>query len=292
LNTKASAAQWLRKQIQDKNFVMAPGAFDCVSARVLASAGFQAMYLTGHGVSNSTIGETDMGLLSFGEMLLRARDIIHSVDVPAIVDADTGYGAPINVRRTVRELESLGAAAIQIEDQTWPKKCGHMPGKQLIPASEMVQKLHAAVDARRNDVVIIARTDALAVEGYDAAIRRCKAYKEAGADVVFIDALGDVAECKRAAEDLNMPLMGNMVEGSRTAYLSADELKEAGFAISIWPITLLLAAITAMNRVAEDLKKYGTLREPLLHQNMQFPDFLQFWGFPQMQDLERKYAAL
>lgn len=289
--TKLSAAAWLRNCINERRFVVAPGVFDGVSARVIANAGFEAMYLTGHGVSNSTIGQSDVGLLSFGEMLTRARDIIHSVDVPTIVDADTGYGGPLNVQRTIRELEGIGAAAVQLEDQTWPKKCGHMPGKQLVSIGEMVQKLRAAADARTRDVVIVARTDALAVEGFDAALGRCRAYKEAGADVLFIDALGDLDECRRAAEALKMPLMANMVEGSRTAYLSAKQLSDIGFAISIWPITLLLSAITAMNRAAADLRANGRLTQPLLENTMAFPEFLEFWGFPAVQELERKYTC-
>lgn len=292
MGKRPNSAAWLRTQIENNRFVAAPGVFDGVSARVVARAGFEAMYLTGHGVSNSAIGQSDVGLLSFGEMLTRARDIIHSVDVPAIVDADTGYGAPINVRRTVRELESIGAAAIQLEDQTWPKRCGHMPGKQLVSTAEMVQKLHAAVDARIDDVVIVARTDALAVEGYDAAIARCRAYKKAGADVVFIDALGDADECRRAIADLKMPMLANMVEGSRTAYLSAQQLSEMGFVISIWPITLLLSAITAMNRAATDLRGHGRLTQPLAENTMTFPEFLDFWGFPELQALEQKYASV
>jgi 2-methylisocitrate lyase-like PEP mutase family enzyme len=281
----------LRQKLQT-GLIVAPGVFDCVSARVVAKAGFGAAYLTGHGMSNSTIGETDIGLLSFGEVLERASDIAGSVDIPVIVDTDTGYGGPLNVQRTVREMERINAAAIQLEDQKWPKKCGHMPGKQLISEREMVQKVRAAVDARVGDLVIIARTDALAVEGLDAAIARCRAYHRAQADIVFIDGLGDRDECGRVVQELKLPMVANMVEGSRTAYLSATELEEIGFAIAIWPITLLLSAITAMRRAAEELKMQGRLTSKTMDETMKFSEFLEFWDFPAVEILEHKYASI
>jgi 2-methylisocitrate lyase-like PEP mutase family enzyme len=281
----------LRRSLKQRLLIVAPGIFDCVSARVVARSGFEAAYITGHGLSNSTIGETDIGLLSFGELRARVRDIVGSISIPVIVDADTGYGGPLNVQRTVRELEQIGAAAVQIEDQHWPKKCGHMPGKELVSEQEMVQKVRAAIEARRGDLVLIARTDALAVEGFDAAVRRCRSYYEAGADVVFIDALGDRVECERAVSRLQgIPVMANMVEGSRTAYMSVKELKDVGFSIAIWPITLLLAAITAMQRAASELREQGCLRSSSLEQIMRFPDFLEFWDFAEIQALEKRYS--
>lgn len=288
---KGSAATGLRELLDRESIVVAPGIYDCVSARVVEKAGFKTGYLTGHGLSNSTIGESDVGLLSFGEVSTRAFDIVGSVDMPVIVDTDTGYGGPINVQRTVREMERIGAAAIQLEDQTWPKKCGHMVGKSVIAEKEMVQKLRAATDARSGDLVIIARTDALAVEGLDRAIERCRSYYEAGADVVFIDALGDEEECRRAAEELKVPLLANMVEGGRTAYLSISQLQEIGFAIVIFPISLLLSAITAMNRAAKELQEHGQLSQELTQSTMSFPEFLDFWDFPVIQDAEARYAC-
>lgn len=286
-----SPGRYLRDALADGRFIMAPGVFDCVSSRVVAEVGFDAMYVTGHGVSNSSLGFTDVGLMTFPELARQAKAIIESVDIPVIVDVDTGYGAPLNVQRTIREMELIGAAAVQIEDQQWPKKCGHMPGKQLITEQEMVQKLRAAVDARRGDLVLIARTDALAGEGIEAAVRRCKIYADAGADVVFIDALGDKDECRAALSQLSVPAMANMVEGSRTYYGSSAELHAMGFQLGIWPISLLLTAITSMRAAAAELREHGRLTAATNDATMDFPEFLEFWNFEEVRRLEAKYDA-
>lgn len=286
-----SPGRRLRDALRDDRFVVAPGAFDCVSARVVARAGFECMYVTGHGVSNSALGFSDVGLMTFPELARHAKAMIEAVDIPVIVDVDTGYGAPINVQRTVREMERIGAAAVQIEDQQWPKKCGHMPGKQLISEQEMVQKLRAAADARVGELVLVARTDALAVEGLDAAVRRCKLYADAGADVLFIDALGDRDECRQAVSQLSVPVMANMVEGSRTHYASSTELRELGFRLGIWPISLLLTAITSMRAAAAELREHGRLTPATTDRTMDFPEFLEFWDFEDIRRLEARYDA-
>lgn len=281
----------LRRYISEGQFVMAAGVFDCVSARVAETTGFEALYVTGHGVSNSALGLSDIGLMTFTELSERAAAITASVKTPVIVDCDTGYGGPLNVQRTVREMERIGAAAIQLEDQMWPKKCGHMPGKQLISAAEMCSKLNAADDARETEMVIIARTDALAVEGLESAIARSKQYFEAGADVVFIDAIGDVDEIRSALNELKMPVMVNMVEGSRTHYESAQELEKFGFSVGIWPITLLLTAITSMQAAARELREHGRLQEGTMEKTMSFPEFLDFWSFDEIVELEANYSV-
>lgn len=292
MTSPQSAPARLRALIAEDRCAMAPGVFDCVSARVVEQAGFEAAYLTGHGVSNSAIGETDIGLMSFGELARQADAVIGSTSVPVIVDGDTGYGGPLNVQRTVRQLERLGAAAVQLEDQQWPKKCGHMPGKQVVPADEMVQKLHAATDARESGLVIIARTDALAVTGLGDAVERARRYSEAGADVVFIDALGDRDECRKALSRLDGPVMANMVEGSRTFYGSAEELHDLGFALAIWPLSLMMASVAAMREAAESLRTGHRIPADRLTGTRLFPEFLgDFWRFGEVTEREQRYAV-
>src|SRR5438309_2364652 len=192
----------LRELLAGPDLIVAPGAYDALSARLIAQAGFLAVYMTGFGTAASILGQPDVGLLTMSEMVSRAVALAAVIgDIPLIADADTGYGNPINVRRTIQEYERAGVAALHIEDQIWPKKCGHMEGKQVIPLPEMVQKIHAAVDARRDpDFIIIARTDANAVNGLDDALQRAKAYQEAGADVLFIEAPRSPAELQTIAK--------------------------------------------------------------------------------------------
>src|SRR5947208_10781325 len=255
----------LRELLAGPDLIVAPGAYDALSARLIAQAGFPAVYMTGFGTAASVLGQPDVGLLTMSEMLSRAAaiaSVIASVvcNLPLIADADTGYGNPINVRRTIREYERTGVAGLHLEDQVWPKRCGHMEGKQVIPMDEMVQKIRAAVDARQDpDFVIIARTDANAVYGFEDALRRGQAYREAGADVIFIEAPRSIAELEAIVQAFpDVPLFFNWAESGKTPLLSLDEIRTLGFKIVIFPVSLLFAATHTMLGLLEVLKRGET----------------------------------
>jgi 2-methylisocitrate lyase-like PEP mutase family enzyme len=240
----------LRELLAAGDPVVVPGAYDALSARLIEQAGFRAVYMTGFGASASLLGRPDVGLLSFAEMVDHARRLVQAVDVPVIADADDGYGNDVNVRRTIQEYEAAGVAALHIEDQVAPKRCGHMAGKDVIPASEMVLKVRAAVEARRGDLVIIARTDARAIEGLDAAIDRARAYRDAGADALFVEAPEDEGEIEAiAAAFPDTALVFNSVDGGRTPPLSLVRLRELGFSIVLRPVATLFAATRAVQEM-------------------------------------------
>jgi 2,3-dimethylmalate lyase len=272
--------------------VLAPGCYDALGARLVEEAGFDAVYMTGFGTAAGRLGRPDVGLLSLPEMIDNARRIAGAVSLPVIADADTGYGNAINVVRTVREYEAAGVAAIHLEDQILPKKCGHMEGKQVIAAEEMVGKLAAAVAARRSsDFLIIARTDARAEHGVEEALRRGRAYREAGADLLFVEALHSEAEIEHVARELaDVPLVFNYAEGGKTPPLDHARLRELGYALVLFPISTLLVATAAMRSVLAAIKRDGT---PLaeLPTMLAFGDFLDFIGLPEIQALERRFAA-
>jgi carboxyvinyl-carboxyphosphonate phosphorylmutase len=283
----------LRELLAGSDLVVVPGAYDALSARLIAQAGFPAVYMTGFGTAASVLGQPDVGLLTMSEMLSRAAALAAVIgDLPLIADADTGYGNPINVRRTIREYERTGVAGVHIEDQVWPKKCGHMEGKQVIPMDEMVQKVRAAVDARQDpDFVIIARTDAIAVYGLEDALRRGQAYHEAGADIVFIEA-------PRSSEELraiklafsDVPLLFNWAESGKTPLLSLDEIRSLGFKLVIFPVSMLFAATHAMLSLLEVLKR-GETPTPFAEQMVTFSQFTDAVGLPEIQALERRYGV-
>ncbi|HJP73824.1 MAG TPA: isocitrate lyase/PEP mutase family protein [Pseudonocardiaceae bacterium] len=238
----------LRERIASGELIVAPGVFDGLSASLVARIGFAAGYLTGAGVAASGFGLPDIGLVTLTEMAERARMLVRALgDVPLIADADTGYGAELNTVRTVREYESAGVAAIQLEDQAFPKKCGHLPDKELIPAEDFVRKLHAALEARTDpDLVVIARTDARGPLGLDAAIDRANQYAQAGADVIFVEAPQSIEEIERISTDVRAPLLINLVLGGLTPVESSERLAELGFAIAIHPSLPLASAAWAM----------------------------------------------
>lgn len=210
----------LRRRMEAPGIVVAPGAYDCITARLVEVSGFDACYITGSGVSMSALGAPDMGALSFGEILDRVRRICDSISIPVIADADTGYGGPLNVIRTMREFERAGVSAVQLEDQEWPKKCGHEPGRKVASSREMEQRIKAAADARVDaDVMIVARTDAIASEGFEAALERAARYREAGADILFVEAPSSEADLAHVPKRLGAPCLANMVEGGRTPVL-------------------------------------------------------------------------
>lgn len=283
----------LRELLAAPELLVAPGAYDALSARLVEQAGFEAVYLTGFGASASRIGRPDVGLLSATDMVDQVRRLVDAVDRPVIADADTGYGNAINVIHTVRAYEQAGVAALQLEDQVMPKKCGHMSGKVVIDRDEMVGKLHAAVAARRDpDLVLIARTDAVAVHGLEDAIDRARAYADAGADVLFVEAPTSEADLARVAEELRdvAPLVFNWAEGGRTPPLSYDRIRELGYSVVLYPIATLLAATTAVQGVLRTIAQEGS---PLSVMDTlpTFGEFTDLIGLPEVQELEQRFRG-
>jgi 2,3-dimethylmalate lyase len=272
--------------------VLAPGAYDALTARLVEEAGFPAVYMTGFGTAAARLGRPDVGLVTMTEMVDTAKRMNEAVSIPVIADADTGYGNPINVIRTVREYEAVGVAAIQIEDQEWPKKCGHMEDKRVIPAADMVEKVRAAAAARRSeDFLVIARTDARAVLGVDEALDRARRYRDAGADLLFVEALESEDEIARAAAALgDVPLVFNWAEGGKTPPLELERLRQLGFRLAIFPISTLLTTVRAVGDVLARIRAAGTPL-PVLAELPTFAEFLDFIGLPEIQDLERRFAT-
>ncbi|MEA4901056.1 isocitrate lyase/PEP mutase family protein [Desulfitobacterium sp.] len=280
----------LRELLAAKEILVAPGAHDALTAKIIEKTGFSAVYMTGYGQAASHLGTPDVGLLTMTEMLARANNFASAVDIPVIADGDTGFGNAVNVMRTVRQYEMAGVAAIQLEDQVAPKKCGHMTGRQVIPMEEMVGKIKAAVEARQNpDFVIIARTDARTVHGIDEAIRRGKAYEEAGADVIFIESPESVEEMKMITSNFNVPVLANMVEGGRTPLLTTNELEGIGYNLVIFPTASTYITAQAMKNLMEELKAKGTTKG-LMDQMIPFPEFNKMIGLPEIREIEAKYV--
>ena len=252
-----------KQRLQRAPAVLAPGAFDALSALLIEQAGFEAIYLSGASIAYTQLGRPDIGLVTFDHLADVVGRIRERTTLPLIVDADTGFGNALNVQRTVRVLEHCGATAIQLEDQSFPKRCGHLAGKGLISKTEMAGKVRAAVDARESaDTVIVARTDAIAVEGYEAAIERAEAYLEAGADVIFVEAPRTREEMASVVQTFGdrVPLLANMVEGGKTPILTLDELSALGFRLVISPGAIVRALIPAAEAFLASLKANGTTR--------------------------------
>lgn len=292
LTGPASPRRRLRELLAAPGPVVAPGAYDALSARLVEQAGFDAVYMTGFGTSASLLGRPDVGLLGAAEMVDNVRRIVDAVERPVIADADTGYGNAINVVRTVRSYEQAGVAGLHLEDQVMPKKCGHMSGKAVIPAAEMVGKIRAAADARRDpDLVLIARTDAAAVHGLDEALARARAYADAGADVLFVEAPTSEDDIATVARELAgvAPLVFNWAEGGRTPPIPLERIGELGFSLVIYPIATLLAATAAMREVLASIARDGT---PLAAMDAlpTFDAFTDLIGLPEVRGLEQRYA--
>lgn len=289
---RGSAGARLRALLARDEPTLAPGAFDALSARVVEAAGFDAVYMTGFGTSAALLGQPDVGLLTQTEMVGNAHRMAEAVNIPLIADADTGYGNPLNVRRTVREYERAGIAAIHLEDQVSPKKCGHMDRKRVIPAEEMEAKIYAAVEARRDpDFVIIARTDARAVEGLESALARAERYRDAGADLLFIEAPESVEEIESVAARLRgTPLLFNWIEGGKTPPLSYERLRDLGFQLVIFPLSLLLSATQAMRAAAAQIRAAGSPL-PIIESLPSFHEFTDFVGLPEIKEMERRYGV-
>jgi 2-methylisocitrate lyase-like PEP mutase family enzyme len=242
----------------EQRALIVPGATDAITARVIEQLGFSAVYVTGAGLANARFGYPDIGLVGLSEVVDHVSAIAETVDIPLIVDADTGWGNALNVQRTVRLLERAGAAAIQFEDQVAPKRCGHFNGKEVIDADEMAQKLRAAVDARRSDTLIIARTDAAAVVGIDDALDRAQLYLESGADILFVEAPTSRDEMARIPREVAGTHIVNMVEGGRTPLLGQDELARMGFTIIIYANSAMRAAVFGVRQVLQHLRSAGS----------------------------------
>jgi carboxyvinyl-carboxyphosphonate phosphorylmutase len=281
----------LRKLFQEKGIIVAPGAHNGVSAKVIEKIGFKAIYATGYGASANVLGKPDIGLMSMSEMVTHMHNMANATSLPIIADADTGYGNAINVMRTVQEYEQAGVAALQLEDQVMPKKCGHMMGRELISMKEMVGKIEAAVSARRdNDLMIIARTDARTKYGIEEAIRRGKAYEKAGADIIFIESPESKDEMKLINQSIKAPTLANMVENGRTPLLPSAELERLGYKLVIFPVTSVLAEANILSRVFKELFETGTT-DKLVSDSLlfNFEEFNNFLGAKDMRNLEKKY---
>lgn len=281
----------LRQLFQTGKMIVAPGAHDALTAKIIGKTGFDAVYMTGYGQAASHLGNPDVGLLTMSEMVARANAIVEAAGVPVIADADTGFGNAINVRRTVREYEKAGVAVIQLEDQVMPKKCGHMLGRQVIPKEEMVGKIKAAADARMDsDFMIMARTDARTIMGIDEAIERGIAYQEAGADIIFIESPESKEEMVMINKAIKVYTLANMVEGGRTPMLPNNELEALGYNLVIYPTASTYLTTKAMMTLMETLKKEGTTAT-MIPEMVTFSEFNDLIGLTEIRELEAKYSG-
>ncbi|MEW5975956.1 MAG: isocitrate lyase/PEP mutase family protein [Acidobacteriota bacterium] len=281
----------LAHRLRENRILLVPACFDMVSARIIEQTGFEAVYLSGYGHSASHLGLPDAGLISFTEMLERLRHLVNCVGIPVLADADTGFGGVINIRRTVQEYERAGAQAIQLEDQEIPKKCGHTPGKRLVEAQDMVRKVEAAAAARRSgDFLIIARTDAIAVAGFDEAIRRGRMYEEAGADVIFIESPLTLEQIRRIPASLRKPTMLNQIEGGKTPLLPVKDLEALGFAIVAYALTALMASVRAMRQTLTLLRD-GSPPEVYGTDLATFQELDELLGFPEVRNWEKRFVG-
>ena len=280
----------LKKLILGNEILIAPGAYDALSAKLIQEAGFKVVYATGAGISNSQFGFADVGLTTQTEILEQVRRIVNAVEIPVIVDVDTGYGNVLNMIRTVREFEKAGAAAFQIEDQTFPKRCGHFEGKEVVPREEMINKIKAAVDTRQDeDLVIIARTDARAVFGMDEAIERAHAFVEAGADAIFVEAPVAIEEIRRIAREISVPNVANMVEGGKTPLCSAKELEEMGYQVVLFANCVLRTSVKAIQKILRYLIEHGSSME-LLDEMITMQERNRVTGLEEMYRIEKRYS--
>lgn len=284
--------QNLRKLLYDNSKpLVVPGVYDAIGAKIAQKVGFEAMFQTGYGTSATLLGMPDYGFIGATETIENARRICRSVQVPVIVDADTGYGNPLSVWKLVTELESVGVAGIFLEDQKWPKRCGHMSGKEVIPKNEYSQKLQAALDARKSkDFIIVARTDARAPEGLNAAIERGLQYKKIGADAIFIEAPKSIEEMKKIGKSIKAPLVANMIEGGATPLVSSKSLHKMGFKLILYPLSVLFANAFASMQILHELRKSGTTIR-LKKNVVNFDQFNEIVDLAKFKKMERDYIS-
>lgn len=280
----------LRRRLEQPGLTIAPGVFDMVSLRLAESFGFDALYMSGFGTVASHLGLPDAGLATYSDMVVRVKAMASMARTPLIADGDTGYGGLLNVQHTVRGYEEAGAAAIQLEDQEFPKKCGHTPHRRVISTADMVRKIRVAKDARNcADFLIIARTDARSALGLDEALRRAEAYAQAGADILFVESPETEEEMRLIGRSVDLPLLANMVEGGKTPVLSRQDLESIGYKLAIFPVTALLAAAQAMKAVYENLKLNGSSASAKTAL-MPFSDLTQLMGFEEVWAFDKRYA--
>jgi len=279
----------LKRCILAPEILVMPGAHDALSARIIEKTGFSAFFVGGYSATATLLGKPDISLLTLSEMVGHAERLSEAVDIPFLMDADTGYGGVLNVARTVREMERAGAAGLFIEDQVFPKRCGHMEGKQVIATEDMIAKIKAALDARSDqDFIIMARTDALAVFGIQEAIERGNLYLEAGADVIFVEAPMSRKEMRRINREIDAPTVANMVEGGKTPFLGAKELETLGFNLALFPVSATYALAKAVQDIMVELMKTGTTKG-FANKMWQFDDFFRFIDVEALRAKERAY---
>ena len=282
----------IKERLADANdIIILPGVYDALTAKIAEDVGFETAFQTGYGTSASLLGMPDFGFLNAGETLENAKRIINSVNIPILVDIDTGYGNPLNVWKIVKDLERIGAKGIFLEDEVWPKRCGHMTGKTVISKEEYILKLHAAIDAREdNEFIIVARTDSLAQFGIEEAIERGKEYKRIGADVIFIEAPKTIDQMELIAKEIKAPLLANMIEEGITPNLTADQLRKMGFKMVVFPLSALYSATFAIKQTLQTLKKTGTTKE-LKNKMITFQEFNDLVNLSAYSKLEKKYSS-
>jgi 2-methylisocitrate lyase-like PEP mutase family enzyme len=284
-------ARRLRQLLEGDAIVMAPGVFSPIVARLVAEAGFPACYLSGAGIAAGMYGQPDVGLVTQTETVNAARYCVDTGAIPVICDADTGFGNPLNIQRTVRDLENAGVAALHIEDQAFPKKCGFFEGHTLISSEEMVQNIRAALDARGDpDTLIIARTERKPARDLDESIARARAYREAGADMTFVNGVTRVEDVERIAREVPGPHLYNVSSSGQTPHLHTDRLRELGFRIVIYPAHALFFALHGIQAMLGDLRKSGTI-EPWLDRMISFGEWQRLTRVPETEALERRYGS-
>jgi len=281
----------LKQYIMEHEILVMPGAHDALTAKIIQAAGFRALTMGGYAASASLLGQPDVSLLSMTEIVECYRRVVDAVDIPVFVDGDTGYGGILNVHRTVKEVERSGAAGMFIEDQVFPKRCGHMEGKQIIESAEMEAKIKAALDARTDgDFIIMARTDALAIYGLQNAIERANRYRDAGADLIFVEAPTSVDQMSAITSSVKAPLLANNVEGGKSPLLGAAELQRIGYSAVVFPVAATFTVAQAVFRLMHDLKTSGTTAG-FLENMTTFDDFNQLVGLERLRALESKYFS-
>ncbi|TDK59468.1 carboxyvinyl-carboxyphosphonate phosphorylmutase [Bacillus salipaludis] len=279
-----------KERVSQTGIIIAPGAYDSLTSVLIEQAGFEALYMTGGGISYTTLGKPDIGLMTASEMATRASYICDAVQIPVIADADTGYGNYLNVMRTVKDFERAGISAIQLEDQDFPKRCGHLRDKNVIPLSEMIGKIKAAVDTRVDEnLLIIARTDSRAINGLQEAIERAQCYVEAGADIIFVEALENKDEFSIITNYIQKPLLANMVEGGKSPLMSASELDSMGYKIVIFPNSVTRVVAKAAQDLFHELKETGTTAG-MKDQMLNFSQLNQLLGIQRYHEIEEKYV--